>query len=1178
MAGQRTFRMLVIFLIAFPAISHQAKVVKHQAEWLATTFANSFGGNPVTTFGTWKSYTDCSAWAYVQCDDFGYATAIDLSYGSLYGSLPQDGWANMTSLTALRLSNNHLTGNIPSQMGVLVNLETLEMYQAYLTGHIPATFGSLHALNILDLSSNSLVGGLPSELGKLGNLTNLNIDGNAITGSIPESFGGLSLLTTFKIGRNFLNGPLPTSLQKLKQLQDLDIEPPNYITGALPTNIGGMSNLQTLTLIFQNLSGPIPSSICKLSRLGSLYLAGNSLTGAIPSCIGQVTNLYYLDLSFNLLTGSIPQSIGGLTVASQIYLNNNQLSNSLPASFGQLNDTLDSLNLGNNFLTGSIPPEFGNMSVIETLVLSANFLSGAIPSTFGDLTTLTTLNLDRNRLTGTIPLTLAKLVKLSSFTIQVNELTGRIPSIFKKMTSLSNVYLSSNYFVGSPVLVFPTTSNLVIDISFNFLTSPVDFSTTDNKYICPLDNGGSDYSNCLFNEDRLCTKEKQKSQATCTAFCNALQPNGACGGHGSCVPSTTGSPGCACDDGYSDAYSKNTCKKTIVTSLSLGLLPPSTTSFSKLGTFFRHASAGFLYSHQRTPIWSIAQSWNWILESAVLPPRDQGACGACWAMASLGAIESAVYITSGGKSLPALSVQQLVDCQGADSCLGGWPGDGFQFAATTSVALERSYPYKAVSQTCPKKLAGAVQIQSFEQVSFYGWFGLLLAVQQQPVVVYVEGSSPSFQAFPGGYIYADEGCYLNGVDHSVLVVGYDLTTTPQSWIIQNSWGLSWGEFGYMRMAIIGGVGICGINTVPGTYPVIKGNNACNTGSYGPVNLENTYGPGFVNPCGGGTCTPVGTSGNTCKCSRNFVAKSNSDGTQTCVPSSPCSFFTSNPCKVGTCVNVESSPGDYSCICPLGFVVATMATNNLLTCITGVVSKGLQSYTVPKGLTLTCATVANAYGIASAAFAKQQSKRVNCKKTLQGGTVLNVTTARACALPYTINEKDTCKSIAALFGLPSAAAVGGASSPNPNLDCKLPLAVGQQICLKTGSSPLDVPLCTSYYTAQPGDTCHSIIGALFKGSATKFFLINPGFNCAAIRPPTDGGDVLGTEICTAASNLGTIKNGCGARNRLYSVKRGDHCLSLLRTFYKKSQVVFKKFNKGARCLDNNLVVGQSLCRP
>ena len=73
------------------------------------------------------------------------------------------------------------------------------------------------------------------------------------------------------------------------------------------------------------------------------------------------------------------------------------------------------------------------------------------------------------------------------------------------------------------------------------------------------------------------------------------------------------------------------------------------------------------------PAVSIPTSVDWRNEGAVNPIRDQGDCGACWAFAALGAIESGYKIKYGG--LYSLSVQQLVDCchyGGSFGCAGGF--------------------------------------------------------------------------------------------------------------------------------------------------------------------------------------------------------------------------------------------------------------------------------------------------------------------------------------------------------------------------------------------------------------------------------------------------------------------------------------------------------------------------
>jgi len=61
------------------------------------------------------------------------------------------------------------------------------------------------------------------------------------------------------------------------------------------------------------------------------------------------------------------------------------------------------------------------------------------------------------------------------------------------------------------------------------------------------------------------------------------------------------------------------------------------------------------------------------------------------------------------------------------------------------------------------------------------------------------------------------------LDHAVLLVGWGTTTgtNPQPYyLMKNSWGTSWGEDGYMKMAIVGnGPGICGVQMQP-AYPTM----------------------------------------------------------------------------------------------------------------------------------------------------------------------------------------------------------------------------------------------------------------------------------------------------------------------------------------------------------------------
>ena len=72
----------------------------------------------------------------------------------------------------------------------------------------------------------------------------------------------------------------------------------------------------------------------------------------------------------------------------------------------------------------------------------------------------------------------------------------------------------------------------------------------------------------------------------------------------------------------------------------------------------------------------------------------------------------------------------------------------------------------------------------------------------------------AFQMYSGG-IFQDANCGTV-LDHEPNVVGWgtDSTSGLDYWIVRNSWGTTWGEQGYMQMAISStvnnGDGYCGI--------------------------------------------------------------------------------------------------------------------------------------------------------------------------------------------------------------------------------------------------------------------------------------------------------------------------------------------------------------------------------
>ena len=269
----------------------------------------------------WLTNAPLGDWYGVNTDSSGRVVRLDLN-----GQWDSD---------AQEVIPHGLSGPIPTELGRLADLTTLNLSGNDLTGPIPTELGELANLTWLNLSSNSLTGAIPTELGELVSLTGLSLFSNSLTGPIPTELGRLADLTTLNLSGNDLTGPIPTELGELANLTWLNLSS-NSLTGAIPTELGELVSLISLWLSSNSLTGPIPTELGELVSLTSLWLSSNSLTGPIPTELGRLANLTGLNLSRNDLTGPIPTELGELVSLTLLWLSSNSLTGPIPESFLEL--------------------------------------------------------------------------------------------------------------------------------------------------------------------------------------------------------------------------------------------------------------------------------------------------------------------------------------------------------------------------------------------------------------------------------------------------------------------------------------------------------------------------------------------------------------------------------------------------------------------------------------------------------------------------------------------------------------------------------------------------------------------------------------------------------------------------------------------------------------------------
>ncbi|KAJ6700700.1 hypothetical protein OIU74_012115 [Salix koriyanagi] len=202
--------MWAIWTSAFFLVFHLAVVrVSSNVEGDALNALKTNLLDPNSVLQSWDAtLVNPCTWFHVTCNNENSVTRVDLGNANLSGQLVTQ-LGVLTNLQYLELYSNNITGTIPDELGNLTNLVSLDLYLNNLSGPIPRTLGKLQKLRFLRLNNNTLSGTIPVNLTTVNTLQVLDLSNNNLTGDIPVN-GSFSLFTPISFANNEFNSPPPS--------------------------------------------------------------------------------------------------------------------------------------------------------------------------------------------------------------------------------------------------------------------------------------------------------------------------------------------------------------------------------------------------------------------------------------------------------------------------------------------------------------------------------------------------------------------------------------------------------------------------------------------------------------------------------------------------------------------------------------------------------------------------------------------------------------------------------------------------------------------------------------------------------------------------------------------------------------------------------------------------------
>ncbi|KAK1436662.1 hypothetical protein QVD17_02444 [Tagetes erecta] len=230
-------------------------------------------------------------------------TDLSLNNNRFTGTIPAS-VGKLNNLYWLDLSVNQLTGSLPVSPGLdmLTSAGHFHLGDNKLSGDIPPSlFNSDMKLIHLLLDNNHLTGKIPSTLGLVQSLDTIRLDRNSLSGDVPSNINNLTNVHEMYLSNNILTGLVP-NLTGMEALYYLDLSNNTFAQSNVPLWFSTLPSLTTLKMQNTNLVGELPAALFSIPQLQNVDISNNLINGSLDISANPSKQLEHVNLQNNLIT------------------------------------------------------------------------------------------------------------------------------------------------------------------------------------------------------------------------------------------------------------------------------------------------------------------------------------------------------------------------------------------------------------------------------------------------------------------------------------------------------------------------------------------------------------------------------------------------------------------------------------------------------------------------------------------------------------------------------------------------------------------------------------------------------------------------------------------------------------------------------------------------------------